>query len=186
MRAGEKDGLSLNQRLSEFLFAYRATPHATTDVSPGELFLQRKLRTRFDLLKPDHRKLVEARQAAQEKPRDKHTRLRNLLSGSSVMVRDYRGTNKWVPGTIVRKLGPVTYQVNIGSGNLVKRHIDQLTQRLEAQPLVPETTENPTVEDNFQYPAIVEQPRQEPVVEVCQRYPQRVRRPPDRLMTIAD
>ena len=186
MRAGEKDGLSLNQRLSEFLFAYRATPHATTDVSPGELFLQRKLRTRFDLLKPDHRKLVEARQAAQEKPRDKHTRLRNLLSGSSVMARDYRGTNTWVSGTIVRKLGPVTYQVNIGSGNLVKRHIDQLTQRLEAQPLVPETTENPTVEDNFQYPAIVEQPRQEPVVVVCQRYPQRVRQPPDRLMAIAD
>ena len=93
-----------------------------------------------------------------------------IFCGSSVMVRDYRGTNKWVPGTIVRKLGPVTYQVNIGSGNIVKRHIDQLTQRLEAQPLVPETTENPTVEDNFQYPAIVEQPRQEPVVEVCQRY----------------
>ena len=155
MRAGETDGLSLNHRLSEFLFAYRATPHATTDASPGELFLQQKLQTQFDLLKPDQKRLIKSRQTAQKTQTDKHARLRSFPIGASVMVRDYCHTNKWVPGTIVRELGPVAYQVDIGSGNIVKRHIHQLTQRLEAQPVAPKSTETSTGEDDFPYPEIV-------------------------------
>ena len=67
MKAGETDVLSLNQRLSEFLVSYRSTPHATTNASPSELFLQRKLRTRFDLLKPKLKATVESHQADQKK-----------------------------------------------------------------------------------------------------------------------
>ena len=52
MKAGEREGRSLKTRLAQFLLSYRSTPHATTNVSPSELFLQRKIRTRFDLLKP--------------------------------------------------------------------------------------------------------------------------------------
>ena len=186
MQAGEKDGLSLNHRLSEFLFTYRTAPHATTDASPSELFLQRQVRTQFDLLKPDHKGLIASRQDTQKKQRNRHAKLRSLAVGSLVMVRDFRHNSKWVPGTIVMKLGPVTYHVDLGGGNIVKRHIDQLTQRLESLPVtLNETTENPTIKDNFQYPETVEQPRQEPVVEAQRdRYPQRVRRPPDRLIPI--
>ena len=76
-----------------------------------------------------------------------------------------------IPGTIGRKLGPVTYQVDTGSGIIVKHHIDQLTQHLEPQPVDIETPENPTVEDavknNFQYSNLVEQPGQEPVAEIA-------------------
>ncbi len=52
MKAGEREGRSLKTRLAQFLLSYRSTPHATTNVSPSKLFLQRKIRTRFDLLKP--------------------------------------------------------------------------------------------------------------------------------------
>ena len=62
MKAGEKDGLSLTTRLSQLLLCYRSTPHATTNVSPSELFLQRKIRTRFDLLKPDLKNVVSSNQ----------------------------------------------------------------------------------------------------------------------------
>ena len=62
MRTGEKSGSSLHHQLSEFLFSYQSTPHATTGTSPGELFLQRKLRTKFDLLKPDQRSVVTSQQ----------------------------------------------------------------------------------------------------------------------------
>ena len=42
------------------------------------------------------------------------------------MVRDYRGSKiSWIRGRIARKLGPVTYRVNIG-GMMWKRHIDQI------------------------------------------------------------
>ena len=72
MRAGGKDGTSLNH---EFLFGYCSLAHVTTNVSPSELFLQRKLCIRFDLLKPDTEGVVESRQARQKEHHDKHSKL---------------------------------------------------------------------------------------------------------------
>ena len=58
LKATVKEGKAIHHRLSEFLFEYRATPHATTNVSPSELFLKRKIRTRFDLMLPNTREFV--------------------------------------------------------------------------------------------------------------------------------
>ena len=162
MRAGEKDGLALPQRMSEFLFSYRATPHATTSASPAELFLQRKLRTRFDLLKPDQRRLVSTRQAMQGKDSNRHVMPRSFPIDSRVMVRDYHHADKWVPGIIVRKLGPVTYQVDLGKGNIAKRHVDQLTKCFTSPPS-DSTSEQSSIGDNFDYPETTEPVSQEPV-----------------------
>ncbi|CAB3996229.1 Uncharacterized protein K02A2.6 [Paramuricea clavata] len=43
----------LLQRIQNFLLSYRGTPHSTTDCSSVKLFLQRELRTRLSLVKPD-------------------------------------------------------------------------------------------------------------------------------------
>ena len=43
---------SLNQKLSAFLLSHRTTPRHTTKVTPAELFLGHRVRTRLDLLKP--------------------------------------------------------------------------------------------------------------------------------------
>jgi len=43
-------GSTLLQKLSRFLLAYRRAPHTTTGVSPAELLLVRRLRSRLDLL----------------------------------------------------------------------------------------------------------------------------------------
>ena len=51
-RAMEKTGGDLELRLNRFLFDYRVTPHVTTGVPPCELLMGRRIRTRFDLLKP--------------------------------------------------------------------------------------------------------------------------------------
>ena len=66
MKTSAQDEPNLNTRLSQFLLGYRSTPHATTNVSPGELFLQRKLRTRFDLLKPNVESVVTTKQSDQK------------------------------------------------------------------------------------------------------------------------
>ena len=46
------------------------------------------------------------------------------------MVRNYNGNTKWIPGTVSKKLGPVTYSVAIGDRQMVKRHIDQERQNI--------------------------------------------------------
>ena len=45
------------------------------------------------------------------------------------MVRDFRlNTDKWIPGTVVEPLGPVTYKVQVEGGNILKRHIDHVLE----------------------------------------------------------
>ena len=64
------------------------------------------------------------------------------------MVRNYHGdaTCKWIPGTVLKKLGPVTYIADIGDERTVKRHIDQLRQNTHYSP---ESTSNPG--DDYYY-----------------------------------
>ena len=175
MKAGQGDGKTLNHRLSDFLFDYRSSNHATTGVSP----------TRFDLLRPDTTSVVTSKQADQKTGHDKRSKLRSLFPGQPVMVRDFRKGNKWilVPGHIVKKLGPVTYNVEVENGSVVKRHIDHLTQRLDLLPPSADQSIGDTfIEDSFQCSNNHDQPAQEHVT--VRRYPERDRRPPERLMFV--
>ena len=126
MKAAEHDGRSLQHRLSEFLLNYQASEHTTTSSTLRELLLNRKLRTRFDLLKPDNKHHVESQQAKQKEQHDQHARVRCLLPGSPVMVKDFCHAGSWIPGIVLRKLGPLTYSVDVGNGSIWKRHIDHL------------------------------------------------------------
>ena len=188
MRAGEKDEPSIHRRLSDFLFSYRSTPHATTATTPSELFLQRQLGTQFDLLKPSTKGAVEARQAAQKANHDQHSRFRSFAIGTSVMFKDFCHSQQWIPGTIVQNLGPLTYQVDVGDGQLLKRHIDHLAQRqvpTAETTTTSDSTDATLIEDNQHYP-VPDPPHQPPAVvnlpPLQPHYPQCVRRPPDRLM----
>ena len=134
LKASRNDGRSLSHRLAEFLLSYRTTPHATTNSSPGELFLKRSFRTRFDLLRNPTKGFVECKQAEQKQHHDRRSKLRCLFPGSQVKVRNYHGDTKWIPGTVLKKMGPVTYSVDIGDGRTVKRHIDQLLQSVHQSP----------------------------------------------------
>ena len=50
---------SMKHRLADFLLRYRTTPHSTTSVTPAELLMKRRLRTRLSLVKPDLAQVVE-------------------------------------------------------------------------------------------------------------------------------
>ena len=107
MKAGENDEPSLSTRLSQFLLTYRSTPHATTNSTPSELFLQRKVRTRFDLLKPDVQSIVSEKQSLQKKYHDQHSKIRRFSIGQFVMIRNFLSQLKWMPGKVKSQLGPV-------------------------------------------------------------------------------
>lgn len=116
---------SMRQKLDEFLFRYRVTPHATTGEKPCVLMFNRTLRTRFDLLRPTQRDYVTNQQSKSEK----HTHpLRKFEPKQHVMMRDfsYRRERPWTYAEVVRKTGPVSYDVMSGD-KIHRRHADQLS-----------------------------------------------------------
>ena len=147
LKASRNDGRSLSHSLANFLLTYRTTPHATTNTSTGELFLKRSLRTVFYFLRNLTKGILECKQAEQKQHHDRRSKLYCLFPGSLVKVRNYLGDTKWIPGTIMKKLVPVTYSVDIGIGRTVKRHIDQLGQSIHHSP---KSTSN-AIDDYYYY-----------------------------------
>ena len=67
LKAAMKNREIKDPQLLDFLLSYCTTPHFTTNSSPCELFMQRSLRTRFDLLRPELEVTVCQKQAEQKK-----------------------------------------------------------------------------------------------------------------------
>ena len=86
---------SLNDRLAKLLFNYRITPHSTTGISPSELLMSRKLKSRFDLLKPNIATRVIQKQREQKDSHDSHAIGRQFQEGDSVYARDFRQGQSW-------------------------------------------------------------------------------------------
>ena len=213
LRSMHQSSKPVKEKLAKFLIAYRNTPHSTTAESPAQLLLGRPLRTRLDLVKPNlNRKMVNQQhqqsiKAANEKGRQR----RQLEVGDSVMSRDYRGDLKWRSGLIVKKTGPLMYEVQVAPGIIWRRHIDQLRPTaVEPDPVVfsePEVVSLPPVPIQQSAPPsvvgtvpevlVADQPEMGSVPAAAatdpseampaspmvreQRYPQRVRKAPQRL-----
>ena len=133
LRAGKGDEGTIQQKLSRFLIAYRNTPHSTTGVSPAELLLKGRPRTRLDLMRPSVRDKVVDQQQRQKKYHDKKCQQREFTIGQSVWVHNVREGPKWLPGTISDKTGPVSYEVTV-NGQVWRRHAEQLLKRTGSQP----------------------------------------------------
>lgn len=97
-------------------------PHSTTKRTPAELFLGRQVRTRLSLVKPDPSQSFPTESLDQPAGRGK---LRFFSVGQDVLVKNYRGGEKWLNGVIADVLGPVTYMVSV-NGACVKRHVNQM------------------------------------------------------------
>ena len=134
---------AIQDTLDRFLFNYRLTPHSTTGVSPAELMFGRRLRSRLDLLWPADgvSSRVSKKQEAQKKEHTNVPRTLHLPPESPVMIRNYTpGGSKWIPSSVVKQTGPLSYQCAVPSGKVVKRHQDQIiTRTVPTSPLPAET-----------------------------------------------
>ena len=113
---GMADGGTLSEVLNKFLFSYRTTPHATTNVSPAELFLKRQLRTVLDLLRPTAADSSSKARQRYQRNFDRHTRERDFYPGDMVIVRDFRNAQnkiKWTPGTLLSRIGTRNWKVQV-------------------------------------------------------------------------
>ena len=207
LRAMSEISKPVKEKLAKFLIAYRNTPHSTTGVSPAQLLLGRPLRTRLDLVKPNlNRKMVnQQHQQSIRAANEKGRQCRQFEVGDRVMSRDYRGDLKWRSGLVVRKTGPLMYEVEVAPGIIWRRHIDQLqptgvepstveisppevvnvppAQTQQSAP--PDVVENSVADQTemVPVPSPVVTPEVTPVSPKVRerRYPQRVHRAPQRL-----
>ena len=143
-KSGEVD---VQQQLSQFLFCYRTTPHSTTGVPPAQLLMGRRLQTRLDLMRPSVASRVTRAQARQKAGHDKTSQDRQFTLGDSVFVRNFAAHPTWVAGSITAERGPRSFDVELGDGRVVKRHIDHVRSRAVAPP-----GENPASVDTEDIP----------------------------------
>ena len=122
LRAGKDDSGTVPQKLARFLLTFQTTPHA---MAPAELFLKRQVRTQLDLLKPSVEGHVRDRQMEQKRYHDRHVQERSFQVGQPVLARKLREGEKFVRGSVIRKLGPANYEIMV-QGQVWKRHGNQL------------------------------------------------------------
>ena len=150
MRKFEKDGLLFSRCLASFLLLYRATPQGTTAVPPSVLFIGCSLRTRLDLLRPNPGTTVVSNQASLKQQHDNHCKPCFLQVHQSALAHNFHRSPSWVPATIMKELGPVSFMVQMSSGLLWKRHLYHIRARVEnSTPKAEPSGEGEEVFSNF-------------------------------------
>ena len=122
-------GGSVETRVSRFLARYRITPQTSTGVSPAELLLERKPRSRLDLVYPEIGRKVRQSQASQKLAHDWHAKERTMQEGEAVYASSFRSGPKWMPGVLKQSTGPTSFAVQMEDGRLLRRHQDHLIPR---------------------------------------------------------
>ena len=99
-------------------------------ISPAEMLLGRRPRSRLDLIKPYTADRIEEKQMEQKRKHDVHAHDRDLEVGDAVFVRNYHHGDKWIPGTIQNRTGPVSFKVLLQDGRNRRCHQDQVRKRV--------------------------------------------------------
>ena len=154
-------GGSIQVKLSNYLFKYRITPHATTGVPPAQLLMKRQLRSRLDLLYPSVSTRVEKNQLRQTQTHDsKNSVLRSFCVGDTVYAKNFASSSpKWLPGVVTQVTGPLSYEIALEQGTTVRRHVDSVRSRVspdieQSRVTHEETTEVQQAQDDIAMPAI--------------------------------
>ena len=129
---------TIGDRIARFLMQYRVTPHTTTGSSPAELLFGRRLRTRLDAIRPNLERQVETKLLGQKENYDKRARERTFAETDRVYMRNFGRGETWLAGNIVQTLGPVSFQVRLTDGRLVRHHQNQIRKRTDTA--IPDTS----------------------------------------------
>ncbi|XP_026520930.1 uncharacterized protein K02A2.6-like, partial [Notechis scutatus] len=107
----------IQEKINKTILIQHITPNTTTNKSPAELLMGRKLRSPLDRLHPTYNP---------EKSPDSSSKHRAFAPGDAVYAKNLTGDPLWVPATITQLTGPHSYRLQTTDGQSWKRHIDQL------------------------------------------------------------
>lgn len=184
---------TLQTRLARFLMTYRVTPHATTGVPPCQLLMGRRLRTLLDLVRPDVATTVRRNQDTRKLHHDRHARDRSF-DEEEVLVRDFAGKEKWLPASVSRQTGPLSYECRLPDERVVRRHADHIIAGASGAPGEAPLLEQPAAAPTPPHPPLLPpsqpspglphplSPPTSPVRGEPPRRSQRTRKAPDRLI----
>ena len=120
---------SIQTKLSRFLMNYHTTPNTTTGVTPSELFLGRRMKTRLDILRLNLLPKVTGKQTNQKMYHDVHSGVRQFTLGQKVLVENVSPKSteaRRLPATVLEKMGAVSYKVLVHNRGVWKRYADQI------------------------------------------------------------
>ena len=113
-----------------------------------------------------------------------------MFIGQRVIVRNLCAGDKWIPGTVMERTGPLSYLVQVARGQMWKHHINQLRQMDDSLQQEQPTNRDKETMIHFLPSQIgndTEPVNDEPTLAVADstppthRYPRKVHVPPDRL-----
>uniref|UniRef100_A0A1I7V4V8 RNA-directed DNA polymerase n=1 Tax=Caenorhabditis tropicalis TaxID=1561998 RepID=A0A1I7V4V8_9PELO len=132
------EGSVNSEVLSQFLLHYRSSPsNALGGLTPAEVHLGRKLRTRMSLLMPQlNNRNEDSEQNAMKDQFDKHhgTKARSFSVGDLVYAKVFeRNAWSWLPAKVSRRQVRVVYDVSLSDGRDRVVHANQLKKRMEEE-----------------------------------------------------
>ena len=136
--------------IQKFLAIYRVTPNPNNDVkaSPADLMFARKIRSIFDRLLPDRKKVTQKEKFL----------VRQYSPGEKVYFKNFqKGKNFWMEGIVKQRIGNMVYTIK-GQNFICKRHVNQIRRRFTDNE---EETPMETLCDIFDVPTPVSE--QEPM-----------------------
>ena len=120
----------METQIALFLLNYRITPHTTTGIAPAELLMNRRPRSRLDLLHPDVSGAVRRKQLKQKVGHDCHCHQRTFTMGQPVWIKNNGLGQPWLSGTLTKLVSPERLSIQLEDGRTVDHHIDHCLPRV--------------------------------------------------------
>ena len=148
----KQTGDVIHIKLQRFLFSYRITPHSTTGLSPAELLMGRRLRSRLDNIFPSSEYNIQKQQTKSKINYDLHTKARSYIVGDTVYIKQNPNDKSWIEGIVSAINGSIAEVITKGGKKFV-RHLDHIRTRVNTD----EKITNPAwPDDPLPIPAVPE------------------------------
>ena len=126
LRSNGESNIELS--ISRFLLQYRITPHSTTNISPSEMLMNRRIRSKLDCMFPYKNEIHTEIMISKEELKSP----KQWKPGDCVLAVDFRQGKRWLERRIEDINNRIVW-IQIPDGRIIRRHIDHIRSRQSAR-----------------------------------------------------